>query len=537
MQRMRLTAAMVLMFAGASAQAQDLTFSLELGSASLGTPGHDGTVLRPGSVLAPQYDPPALGPLSLPGTATWVGALGLGPGAKEIDAMSHGRDARPNTGLVPGQLLFSVDRLSTGILAGPFATVQSELPEAASDAFVNVSMIMSVPADGSMLGQHVAVLDGDGLAHPSTGYTRGGLGIAEAGDAIDGIDQVIGVAGGLGQLFFSVDPATALAAGRQPGDVLFSAFGGSHTVFASALTLGLDLVGGPGSDDIDALAVWDNANGVFIPPSTVNNPANPYLWGPGFGDMIFFSVTRDSALIGQPDSHFGLPIQAGDVLTYPEPFGVSPYPAMVLAAERIGLVTDRGLSLVMDDLNALDLVFQPLLDCNANGTEDAVDLAVGSAMDANLNGYPDLCEDSVNYCTAGISAWGCQATLSTTGFASATASKGFVVTANDVNGGKPGLFFYSANGRTALPWGTSSSFRCVMAPTKRTGILTAKGTPGGCGSMARDMNKVWCPTCPKAASNPGAGALVQLQAWYRDSGAPGTTRTAMSDAVEFHILP
>ena len=55
--------------------------------------------------------------------------------------------------------------------------------------------------------------------------------------------------------------------------------------------------------------------------------------------------------------------------------------------------------------------------------------------------------------------------------------------------------------------------------------------------MSRDLNMGWCPSCPKPASNPGAGAIVQVQAWYRDGSALGATKTAMSDAIEFHILP
>jgi len=55
--------------------------------------------------------------------------------------------------------------------------------------------------------------------------------------------------------------------------------------------------------------------------------------------------------------------------------------------------------------------------------------------------------------------------------------------------------------------------------------------------MSRDLNASWCPTCPKPAQNPGVGAVVQLQAWYRDPMAAGVTNTAMSDAIEFTILP
>ena len=34
-------------------------------------------------------------------------------------------------------------------------------------------------------------------------------------------------------------------------------------------------------------------------------------------------------------------------------------------------------------------------DCNANGIEDAVDIATGISTDANLNGVPDECEQAL----------------------------------------------------------------------------------------------------------------------------------------------
>ena len=36
-----------------------------------------------------------------------------------------------------------------------------------------------------------------------------------------------------------------------------------------------------------------------------------------------------------------------------------------------------------------------VFDCNENGIEDAVDIAVGSSSDANANGLPDECEGRV----------------------------------------------------------------------------------------------------------------------------------------------
>ena len=142
------------------------------------------------------------------------------------------------------------------------------------------------------------------------------------------------------------------------------------------------------------------------------------------------------------------------------------------------------------------------------------------------------------YCSAGTSAAGCEAKISAVGTASASASAGFTLSGADVEGQKTGMFFFGANGRQANPWGNGSSFQCVTPPVDRGGLLPAAGTTGACdGSFAQDLNALWCPTCPKPAKNPGAGATVQAQLWYRDPLNTSNQTTSLSDAVEFCVRP
>jgi hypothetical protein len=143
---------------------------------------------------------------------------------------------------------------------------------------------------------------------------------------------------------------------------------------------------------------------------------------------------------------------------------------------------------------------------------------------------------STNYCTAGTSASGCQATLSASGVASASAASGFVLQAGNVEGAKNGLYYYGVNGRQAGVWGTSSSLQCVTPPVMRAGLLTASGTPGLCdGSFAQDLTALWTAN---AAKNPGAGATVQAQLWYRDPMHPVNSKnTSLSDGLEFPVMP
>ena len=140
---------------------------------------------------------------------------------------------------------------------------------------------------------------------------------------------------------------------------------------------------------------------------------------------------------------------------------------------------------------------------------------------------------AANYCTAGTSASGCQASLSVSGHASASAGSGFNVTATDVEGNKQGLFFFGTNGRQANSWGNGTSFQCVVPPVKRGGVLAGVGTNGQCdGSYSQDLNALWAAS---PAKNPGAGAYVQLQLWYRDPANTSNQTTSLSDAIEFCV--
>jgi hypothetical protein len=146
---------------------------------------------------------------------------------------------------------------------------------------------------------------------------------------------------------------------------------------------------------------------------------------------------------------------------------------------------------------------------------------------------------SESYCTAGTSASGCQALVKAEGLASATASSGFVLSIANMEGAKDGLFFYGTLGRQANPWGSGTSYVCVVPPRVRGGLLSAAGsTAGACdGFLSQDLNARWCPSCPRPAHNPGSGAVVQAQMWYRDPHSTSNPTSSMSDAIEFTVGP
>jgi hypothetical protein len=152
--------------------------------------------------------------------------------------------------------------------------------------------------------------------------------------------------------------------------------------------------------------------------------------------------------------------------------------------------------------------------------------------------YATPCGSSVNYCTAGTSTSGCVGTVVASGTPSSTASSGFTLTGQGIEGNKDAIFFWGLNGRQANPWGSSTSFQCVVPPAIRGGLLALTGTTGQCdGAPSQDLNALWCATCPKPAKNPGAGATVQSQCWYRDPFSTSNQTTALSDGIEFVVCP
>jgi hypothetical protein len=139
------------------------------------------------------------------------------------------------------------------------------------------------------------------------------------------------------------------------------------------------------------------------------------------------------------------------------------------------------------------------------------------------------------YCTAGTSSAGCQVQMSAAGIPSATLPSGFVVSASPAEGQVNGLFFFGTSGQQANPWGNGTSYQCVVPPVKRAGALTSSGTPGTCnGSFSQDLNAHWTA---KPNHNPGAGAVVDIQLWYRDPLSTSNQTTSLSDGYEVTVQP
>jgi len=182
-------------------------------------------------------------------------------------------------------------------------------------------------------------------------------------------------------------------------------------------------------------------------------------------------------------------------------------------------------------------------DVDGDGNSDvlmgAMDYSNGESQEGGAFGYYLSASTApAVYCTSGPASNGCVARISGSGLPSATAVSGFTLQASKVKGAQYGFYFLGTHGRTANPWGNGSGFRCVAPPVARTGLLPGNGTPGTCeGILTQDLNAVWCPSCPRPALNPGAGALVQAQLWYLDLASTSNRPSSLSDAIEFLVAP
>jgi hypothetical protein len=362
---------------------QTMTFSIDYQSLSVTS----GTGIEEGDILTVNDGLPELlgAPCASPGPPTVVlsgqydlgiipggGTSGAepcppfypcnGPEIREVDALSYGWDGS-GTGL-----WFSVEERAVGI-AGTAPDVASEgaggPQEASADVFEYLGPAPEPAPGGGTTYGNVAVVDGDAVA-PSGAP---GIGLLEPnppndpwvdfGDRLDAFDFGTPPSCLDGPIYLSLrgafsDPeewefttypsycpwmSTSCINGYwysggpwSGADILVWTSSGGLSVWAHAASLGLD----PDSDDIDALAIYEDGDG---------QPE------PGDDDLIFFSVKRESILVGQLDSRLGRPIGQGDILRVP---ALGATPEIWVTAEALGLAFSSPRSTADDDLDALD---------------------------------------------------------------------------------------------------------------------------------------------------------------------------------------
>jgi hypothetical protein len=215
-----------------------------------------------------------------------------------------------------------------------------------------------------------------------------------------------------------------------------------------------------------------------------------------------------------------------DRLTY----GDQTFPGSIRTASMSGNPTCDG-SLGANDCFAWVLAF--VGDAYGSFLSSSTDLGNPGSYTPIPCGPPP----PVSYCTAGTTSSGCEALISWTGTPSATATSGFTLTVNNLEGQKQGLLFYGVSGRAASAWGVGgTSYLCVKAPTQRTTTQSSGGTAGACdGTLALDWN-AWRDANPTALGSPfSAGQIVDAQGWFRDP--PAVKTTSLSNGLEFVLQP
>ncbi len=180
------------------------------------------------------------------------------------------------------------------------------------------------------------------------------------------------------------------------------------------------------------------------------------------------------------------------------------------------------------------------VDCDLDGAGDVCELAAGTQWDTNGNGTPDQCEACPNilsYCTAGTTTNGCVPSMSSTGTPSIGAGAGFEVRATGIEGQKQALLFYGISGPNNAPWTPNSSSRlCVRTPVQRMPSAGTGGAANACnGAIALDFLGFLSANSNALGQPFAAGMVVNMQAWFRDPPAPGTTN--LSNALQFTFCP
>jgi hypothetical protein len=314
-----------LLLAAVTASAQTFTIDDNPFAPIVGPPGAiPGCGAEDQFALAPFFCPPGVAPsptlaILLPpfGSGSILGPGPVvvlpGPNGFYVDSLSGNR--RPPLANIA--LRFSVDRLSNGA-PGTAVAAQAALNQQPADIYestrsfldpgVFVGTLVGAPYAG-VLPAVVAGAASNNLAvdDSSFGLLAGGavLGPFAAAppvgfgthDNIDAYNEVPLDANGDGLFdvfsYFSVNPDQALASGVAPAFIFDVAAGAPVSPlvpYALAGAMGLDILGGAGSDSIDALVVFD------VPP--LGGPGNG---GPGAQaglDFALFSLAPGSASLG-----------------------------------------------------------------------------------------------------------------------------------------------------------------------------------------------------------------------------------------------
>jgi hypothetical protein len=162
-------------------------------------------------------------------------------------------------------------------------------------------------------------------------------------------------------------------------------------------------------------------------------------------------------------------------------------------------------------------------DCNGKGIPDECDIASGTSADGNGNGVPDECETiGTKFCASNPNSTGSPADISASGSASSVAGD-LTLEASPVPN-QAGIFFHGAN-QIQVPFG--NGFNCVASNVKRGALIFATGN---------FANYTYDNSDAKHTLAAPVGAPRKFQYWHRDPMGGGAAFNT-SNAISIDILP
>jgi hypothetical protein len=135
------------------------------------------------------------------------------------------------------------------------------------------------------------------------------------------------------------------------------------------------------------------------------------------------------------------------------------------------------------------------------------------------------------YCTSKVSSQGCMPVTFGQGAPSLGAPASFSFGAGNVDAGQNGILFFGTTGQNSAPF--QDGFLCVQAPLYRLNVVNSGGAAGCQGSFTYTLNDLLSQ--PQGGGLVVAGAVLNIQAWYRDP--PSASTTGLSNGLQLTVCP
>ncbi len=135
------------------------------------------------------------------------------------------------------------------------------------------------------------------------------------------------------------------------------------------------------------------------------------------------------------------------------------------------------------------------------------------------------------YCTSKVSSNFCVPVMSASGAASLGNANGFVVAAAQLEDQKNGLMYFGTNGPNSAPF--QDGFLCVLAPLYRLQVRNTGGAGVCQGTLSYTLADMQAHA--SGGSLVVAGAVLNLQTWFRDPSVPSAT--GLSNGLQVLVCP